>query len=140
MVYEMMEVQMSVGAATLDLTTLGDKARYSPAVQPVIIRAVGIQLNAAPGDAGVVKLDKRPTFASDTNRGDGDVGVVNLATTHTAGQVVYKKGLNTKVSPGQEIVVEVTDASANVNAAKITLFVEQAPEEPGNITGMIAST
>lgn len=140
MVFEMTEVPMTVGTAVLDLTTIGDKARWSPAFQPAIVRAVGIQLNAAPGDAGVVKGDKRPTFGSDTGRGDGDVFVANLATTHAAGNVVYKKALNVKISPGEEVVIEVTDASAAVSAAKISLFIEQAPEEPGNITAMKAST
>lgn len=134
------EVPMTVGTAVLDLTTTGDKARWSPQFQPVKVVGVGIALNAAPGDAGVVKFDKRVTFASDTGRGDGDVAVINLATSHPAGEVIYKKGISVEVKPGQEVVVEVTDASAAVTGAKISLFVEPLPEEPANNTAMTATT
>lgn len=133
------EVQLGNPTA-LNLTTTGDKATWSPQLLPVIVRGVAIQLNAAPGDAGVVKLDKRVTATSDTGRGDGDVAVVNLATTHAQGNVVYKMGLNVQVDPGQEVVVDVTDASASVTAAKVTLLVEPKPEQPANITAMKLSS
>lgn len=136
----LLEVPMTVAAATLDLTSTGDKARYAPGLSPVIVRGVVIQLNAIPGDAGVVKGDKRPTFGSDTSRGDGDVFVLNMTTSHAAGNSVYKMGLNATLNPGQELVIEVTDASAAVNAAKITLLVEPSPEQPANITAMKLST
>lgn len=136
----LLEVPMTVAAATLDLTSTGDKARYSPGLSPVIVRGVAVQINATPGDAGVLKGDKRPTFGSDTSRGDGDVFVVNILTTHVAGVTVYKMGLNTTLNPGQELVVEMTDASANLNGAKVTLLVEPSPEQPANITAMKLST
>ena len=134
------EVQLGNGTTVLDLTTIGDKARWSPGFVPHIIRAVVVAVNAAPGDAGVVKFDKRPTYSSDTNRGDGDIAVVNLATTHAQGNMVYKKALNVTINPGQEVVVEVTDASASVNGARVSLLVEPAPEEPANITAMKLSS
>lgn len=140
MVDEMREVALTTGTAVLDLTTTGDKARWNPGIRPMVIRAIAIHLNAAPGDAGVVKFDKRPTFASDTGRGDGDVAVINLATTHAAGAVVYKKGLNVEIAADEEVVMEVTDASAAVSGAKCTLFVEPRPEEPANNTTLVATT
>lgn len=140
MVHEMIEVQLIDGAATLDLTSTGDKARWSPGFRPYVVRAVSIQLNAAPGDAGVVKFDKRITFGSDTGRGDGDVAIVNLATAHPAGESIYKGGLNVEIQPGQEVVMEVTDASASVNGAKAILLVEPRPEQPANVAGMTASS
>lgn len=133
---------MTNAAAVIDCTTTGDKARFSFPLFPAIIRAVALESNATPGDVGVVKLDKRPTFSSDTNRGDGDVAVLNIlaSATHGAGKVIYKRGLNVKVSPGEEVVVEVTDASASLNAAKVTVVWEPLWEEPANIAAMIAST
>jgi hypothetical protein len=143
------EVPLTVGTATLDLTSTGDKARWSPGFTPHIIRAVAIQLNATPGDAGVVKGDIRQGFGSDAvgTRGDGDAFVVNLATTHTvtAGSIprtIYKE-VNVVIKPGQELVIEVTDASASVSAAKMVLMVEPTWERPANVTPtttMVAST
>lgn len=140
MVFEMVEVQLVDGTGVLDLTTTGDKARWSPGFRPYVIRGVAVMLNAAPGDAGVVKFDKRITFGSDTGRGDGDVAVVNLATAHPAGESIYKGNLNVEIKPGEEVVMEVTDASASVNGARAVLFLEARPEAPANLAGMTAST
>lgn len=146
------EVPMTNGVAVLDLTTTGDKARWSPMFAPTRIHAISLALNATPGDAGVVKFDKRPTFGSDTSRGDGDVAVLNLATTHTVtggtqARVVYKMDLNILIQPGEEVVMEVTDASAAVTASKCSFWVEPVYETPANVvagTGplpsMVAST
>jgi hypothetical protein len=133
-------VPMTVGTATLDFTTTGDKARWSPGYLKVIIRAVAVELNAAPGDAGIVRFDKRVTFASDTGRINGGVATVNLATTHAAGSVVYKDGLNATIEPGEEVVVTVTDASAGVSGAKVTLYVEPQWENPANFSKMRLSS
>lgn len=135
--------EVRVGAVTgttnLDLTSTGDKARWAPGLVPVTIRQVAVLLNAAPGDAGVLKVDKRPTYGSDTSRGDGDVTTINLATSHAAGKVVYKSGLNVTINPGQEIVFEMTDASASVNGAQISMLIEPSYEQPANLTAMVAT-
>lgn len=142
MVHEMVEVGVdaSAGAYVVDLTTTGDKARWAPGVRPYVVRGVAVILNAVPGDAGVIKFDKRITYGSDTGRGDGDVAVVNLATTHAAGEAIVKMGLNVEIQPGQEIVVEATDASASVSAARVVLFLEPRPEQPANVAGITLST
>lgn len=137
---QMDEIALTVGTATLDFTSTGDKARYSPALNPVYIRGLAIQSNATPGDVGVVKLDKRPVFSSDAGRGDGDVGVVNITTAHVQGKVVYKYFTPVKISPGEEVVLEVTDASAALNGVKAVLLVTPSWEIPGNITPMVLST
>jgi len=137
---DMMEVPMTTGTATIDMTSTGDKARWNPGLNPVWVKGASVALNAAPGDAGVVKFDKRVTFGSDTGRGDGDVGVINLATTHTAGKTVVKYFTPVKISPGEEVVVEVTDASASVNAAKVCLLVEPFNETFDNNTKIAKST
>jgi len=130
---------MTTGTAVLDLAgSTGDKARWAP-IFPTTIRFVALLLNAIPGDAGVVKGDIRPTFGSDTNRGDGDAFVINLATSHVAGGMVYKE-VNVTLQPGQELVVECTDASASVSAAKMSLWVETVYDRPLNNAKMVAST
>ncbi len=94
-----------------------------------------------------MKFDLRPTTGSDTSRTDGTVATINLATTHTfsAGSVqpvIYHRPTTPIiVKPGQEVVAEVTDASASVTAASITLWVEPVYSTPGvDNTAMIATT
>ncbi len=139
------EVRMTSGTATIDATSTGDKAIWGPVFVPHIVRAVAVSLNADPGDAGVVKFDLRPTRGSDTSRTDGTVGTVSLATSHdfTAGStpaVIYHVPSSpVTVSPGQEVVCEVTDASANCSAVVVGLWVEAIYDRPGNSTGMTAT-
>lgn len=123
-----------------DLNALADLGGWAPAFHPYYIRAVMVIVANDIGGAGVVKFDKRPTFGSDTSRGNGDVATVNLATTHTGGTVVYVDGLNIKVSPGEEVVAEVTDVTAASDTADIVMLVEPAMEMPANITAMVEST
>lgn len=136
------EVHLKSGTGTtgLDLTSTGDKSRWAPGLSPVVIRGIGVVLNAIPGDAGVVDFDKRVTYGSDTGRVTDSVGKINLATSHVAGQVVYKMGLNITVNPGQEVVLAVSDASASVNGAAAFLLIEPSPEQPANITAMKLTT
>lgn len=138
MAYDNTQYEMSV--ASLDLTSTGDKAEFNFGYVPHIVRAVAVILNAQPGDAGVVKFDKRVTYESDTGRGDGDVAVINMLTTHSAGQVIYKNNLAVEIKPGEQVVAEVTDASASVTAATVVLFVEPAWETPANRTIMVETT
>lgn len=134
------DVSRLLVADGVTLATTGNKAFFTAIVRPFKIRAVAVAINAAPGDAGVLKFDKRPTVGSDTGRGDGDVAVLNLLTTHAAGNVIYKEGLDVLINPGQQVVAEMTDASAAVTAAVISMLVEEAHERPANLTNMKATT
>ena len=133
------EVPMTNGTSVLDLTSTGDKAYWGPVCVPHYIHMVGVVIDATPGDAGVIKGDLRLTRDSDTNRTDGTVFTIALATSHTVtagsvSKVIYHK-LTTPflVVPGQEVVVEVTDASASVDEAKISFWVEAVWQDPDNI-------
>lgn len=146
------EVNLTSGTAVLDLTSTGDKAIWGPVCAPCYIRMVAVTLNATPGDAGVLKGDLRLTRGSDTNRTDGTVFTINLATTHTVtagsvSKVIFHYPTNPPlIYPGQEVVFEVTDASASVSAAKASFWVESVYEDPDNIVGqsttstMVATT
>lgn len=129
---------MPLQASNLDMTSTGVKARFAIPFKCVLIRCA-VVVNAAPGDAGIVLFKKRPTLGSTS--GESTAATVNLATTHTAGKVVYKD-LATLVefSEGDELVAEVTDASANVNAGGVFAIVRQVPEVIGNNTDGIATT
>lgn len=129
-------------SASTDLTTsTGQRANtmFSVGYHPVIIRHIAVMLNAAPGDAGVLRFDKRVTFGTDTGIVTG-VETINLATTHAAGQVVYLENANVSLLPGEQFVCNVTDVSANVTAAVFAYSVEQLQDSPANRTIMIATT
>jgi bifunctional ADP-heptose synthase (sugar kinase/adenylyltransferase) len=66
--------------------------------------------------------------------------VINLATTHTGGKVVYKDGLNIRLDPGQEAVAEVTDVTGAGDTARVILYLEPVWERPANIAAMVATT
>lgn len=125
--------------AEITVASTGDKAEFVCPSFPIKVKRIGLLLSAAPGDAGVVKFDKRPTYESDTGRGDGDVGTLNLATTHAAGAMVYKD-VDVALSPGDEVVVEVTDASANPTACRAFMMWEPDWDTPANCADMVAST
>jgi hypothetical protein len=128
---------MVVKDAALDST--GDKGDWAPGYVPHVIRAVAVVVTNTIGAAGVVKFDKRPTAGSDTSRGDGDIAEINLATTHDAGEVVYVDGLDEVINPGEEVVVEVTDACAASDTGHIIIYVEPYWEQPENNADMIES-
>jgi hypothetical protein len=142
MAYPHSRLQMptAVGAGVLDITTTGDKARISSPYLRSIVRAVAVELNAAPGSNNAIRFDKRITFGSDTGRGTGDVAVLNLLTSHAAGRVVYKDNLNVVLDPGQEVVVTIPVGIAALSAVRVTVYVEPFYENPANITSMVASS
>ena len=127
-------------AKDVDLNSLADVGDWAPGLVPHIIRAVALVVTNTIGAAGVLKFDKRPTAGDNTGRGDGDVAVLNLATTHDAGEVVYKDGLNVLIKPGEEVVAEVTDVTAAADTGHVIIWVEPAWENPSNNTKMIATT
>lgn len=120
----------------VSLATTGDKGKLTPGYVPLIIRAVAVVCKADPTAAGVVKIDKRPTAGSDTGRGDGDIAVINIAATHSQGDVVYKDGLNVELRPGEEAVVDVTSAVTGLTSADVIFLVEPRWEVPGNISAL----
>lgn len=123
-----------------DLNSLADVGSFSPGLSPVIVRGVAAIIDNDIAATGVIKFDKRPTFGSDTGRGDGDVAVLNLTTSHTQGKVVYKMGLNVKINPGESVVAEVTDVTGAGDKADIILLLEPVSEMPANISRMVASS
>jgi hypothetical protein len=128
-------------ARRADLNALGDitGATWAPAFQPAyVIGVAAINDNALVG-AGEIRFDKRPTFGSDAGRGNGDAGILILAASLPAGSVQYKFITPVKVSPGQEIVAELTDVGGAGDLADVVLLLSPSPEVPANIAAMVAS-
>lgn len=137
-VHSKYEVILAKGA---DLNSVADVtgARWSPGLVPHYVRAVALCIDNAIGGAGVLKFDKRATHGSDTGRGDGDVAVLTIPNSTAGGVILYKEGLNVLIRPGEEVVAEVTDATAASDTGTIILYVEPSWERPANNAAMLAS-
>lgn len=120
----------------VNLTTIGDKADWAPGMVPYTIRGVAVMYRTEPTGSLVLKLDKIPGGGS---RGDGDVAVVTGSAADDLGDVLYKK-LNVKIVPGDEVIAEVTTASAGATDCHIILLVEPSWDVPENNTRMNASS
>lgn len=119
------------------LTTSGDKLDWSPGYIPHYVRAVALVWTTAPaGTNDNLKVDKRPTAGSDSNRGDGDVADITLNTSRSQGDVSYQNGIDVLINPGEEIVFEVSSGSLTAGAAHVIAYVEPSWEIPGNNTSM----
>jgi hypothetical protein len=133
----------AAGVPVTTVASTGQKLFWTPGAVPHTIRMITVNLNATPGDAGVLRFDKRVTYSDDTSIVTG-VATINLATAHTftggsQARVVYAD-VNITLNPGEELVMNVTDASANVTAAKVTLWVEAAYARPVNNPFMSLTT
>lgn len=126
-------------ARAASLAATGDVGDYAPGYVPHRIRAVALVLLADPAEAGVVRVDRRPTAGSNTGRGDGDIAILNIAATHNQGDVIYKDGLDVELLPGEQAVAEVTDAVAGLTA-DVIFFVEPRWDRPGNNADLKATT
>lgn len=115
-----------------------DVGKWAPGYQPVTIRAVSVLLRTVPSCAGVVSFEKRTTIDSDTGR--TSFACVAIPNATAAGTVMYKSGLATTISPGQEVVVKVTDATGGgTQTIDAVVSYEAGAEVPANVTTMTAS-
>lgn len=118
------------------ITSTGDILVFTPA-RPIAVVDFGLVVtttfNASAG-AVTLKLDKRVTAGSDTGRGDGDLGTLTMTAAQAqalaAGDVArsvkaegsgaYAGPAATEaadvVLPGEQAVVEVTDAAATAGS------------------------
>lgn len=109
-----------VEGSASSLTATADIFTFTPG-EPVDIVGWGIIVTTASqvGTGMTVKGDKRPTAGSDTSRGDGDVGslVVAAGEDKAAGKGWYKRLTKpVELNPGQELVIEVTNAADTAGA------------------------
>lgn len=110
---------------------------FAPGYTPVTIRAVAVILKTTVSCAGVVQLKKWPTVGSSAS--ESVIATVAIPNAQAAGAVVYKHGLNTKISPGEGVIAEVTDAAGNgTQTADVVFEYEMSPEAPANNTDMTA--
>ncbi len=129
--------EVKVGGG-LSGSTTGDKANWAPGTYPHYVRSIGVVLNVDPTGSAVVALDKEPTAGSATGR--TQLEVINIASTHAQGNVVYIDGLNHKILPGERVVVKVTTAHSSLTNFDFVMRVEPSTDSPVNNSKMIKST
>lgn len=90
----------------------------------------------------VVKFDKRPTAGSDTARGDGDIGEINLLTSAPGVFMYDLAGIKVELEPGEEVVVEITVASVGTPTghARPVLVVHPRDEMWENLLNAVVTT
>ena len=131
--YEVMMTNVAV------ITSTGDKAQWAPGYVPHLLRAWAfVTTTQATVTAPVLDLDKQIAAGSATGRIADFVSPLKPLLANVAGKVTYKDGLQSKVSPGEQLVYNITTA-ATAGAGSVIIFVEPTWEVPGNNTNLIAT-
>lgn len=109
-------LQQSISTSQ-NLNSTADIFTFSPSF-PVDIFEFGVILTTGltASDNLIIKADVRPTAGSDTDRGDGDAGTLTIAAGDSAaagtGDIVISRPASpARVVPGQQVVLEVTNAN-----------------------------
>lgn len=129
------EVVVAQSGSLASVANIGQE--YAPGYQPVTVRAVSVVLKVAAACAGAVELEKWATVGSST--GKSSIATITIPNGQAAGSVVYKKGLNVKVSPGESFRAVCTDAAGASVIADVTVLCEPSFEVPGNNSDMVES-
>lgn len=137
-------------ASGMTATASGDKAAWLPGYMPHIVRAAGIIITTTGSvTSGVVIAYKHISMASGATASDLAVLTMTSGTSTgggtpttalIAGNVMYKDGLNVKVTPGQKVVLNVRAAATGVSGFRGWLWVEPSWEAPLNNTVMFFTT
>ena len=128
----------------MSVTASGDQFAWTPGYMPHIVRAVGVVFTAS----GIVTSGLVLAFTKNTMVSGGpassDVAVLTGPSGTAAllsGSVLYKDGLNNKVTPGQKVTINVRAAvTGTTQRARAFLWVEPTWETPANNTTMVASS
>lgn len=128
------DVQVALGA---DISSTGIEGRLVAGRYGFILRGAAVVIETAVADAATITIQRRPVAGAAANQ--VTVDTIEIATTHEAGEVVYLDGLNTKISPGEDLVFDVTGAGAS-GVASITATIERLRDAAGNDTSLVATT
>jgi hypothetical protein len=109
---------------------------YMP-FHPIVVQEFSAMITTSPTvTPATIILKRRPTPGSDS--GAITIGTLILPVGATIGNVYYKKGLDTKCYPGDEIAIGVT-AAATAGAATFGFAWSPNWDIPANNSKMIAS-
>ncbi len=122
----------------------GDKAVFPVPQRCMVVYAGALVTEGCAGSTStpVVKFDKRPTGGSDTDRGDGDIGELNLQTTPAGKLMVDQVAFGQELQPGEEVVVQLTTAAVGTPTGHIrpVLMVKLADDTIVNLANVIETT
>lgn len=124
--------------ASLALTTTGDKATFAPG-QPINVRRIAVIANALidVGAGMTIKVDHRPTAGSDTGRTDGIGKDLVVAADIAQGKGEYAElPTEFEVDPGEELVVQVTDAADTAGTGYVVIEYQRKPFTGTRIANM----
>lgn len=125
----------------ISTAAVADNLSLFKVLAPITVLRVGLHVTTTiTTTAPVVDFDRRVLFGSDTGRVQAGVTTMTFPAVAglTAGVTVYKN-VRVDLSPGDEVTVQVTTASA---AGAGIPFLEYIPrqEDPRNFTELLAAT
>lgn len=100
----------AVSATAQNLASAGDHAATFKIVEPIRVIEVGALITTIATVASTVAFDRRVTVASDSNRGDADVGAVTIPASTAVGKYVFSNAIKIDLDVGDEVVPQVTSA------------------------------
>lgn len=132
-------VAFDAGSIDLDQAA-ADVARFIVPFKCSVYRAGLLIFEVCAGSTpGVVKFDKRPTLASDTSRGDGDIADFKCGTT-AAGKFLWDAvAVGTVLEVGQEVICEITTRPVTGASGHFlpVLLVNPLSETKANMTAAV---
>jgi len=117
MSYEREKLQW-VEASASNMTSTADVATFTPSTEVEVYEfGVVITTDLTASDNLIIAADLRTVAGSDTGRGNGDVGTLTIAAGSSGGidagdVIMCRPSAPVAVSPGEEVVIEVTNAVA----------------------------
>ena len=133
--YEVQVVSPAVADPT-NLVSAADLGYLAAGYTPFIIRAISAVVVEALGTAdATVELDERVTAGSNTGRVNHAIMTIPQATA-AVGDVFYRDGLEIRIDPGEEAVIETDGGATTTGGVRVTLLVEPVWEQPANNSDM----
>lgn len=134
-----------VGTVAVDVLTATGVHTYSQLIQErtAVSRLLltVTTLVAADTTLAVVTYKRRPTFGSSS--GEVTLGTITVPDATAVGKVLFKNIDEAELNAGEELVFEVTTAAVDgggaTGGALYGVTQQEAPEDPRNVSDMIAS-
>lgn len=126
-------VQVALAASTASGAVIG---RLVPGRNPFRIRSAALTIETAVADEATITIQRRPVAGAAAN--EVTIDTIVVGTGHAAGTVVYVDGLNTRISPGEDLAFTVTGTGAS-GVVSITATIEEENEAAANDASLVLS-
>lgn len=126
-----------VQSGVVSFASTGNKFEYLCGLVPMILRRVGAVITVATTTtAPVLAINRRPTAGVAT--GEVVVDTITLVVASPNGKVYFVENLNTKITPGESIGVDVNTAAA-AGSGVILMEFDPVWDNRENQTDMVLS-